>query len=155
MKILIFLTGLLLAGCHTFANHDELLIRAMIFPTGTMNDTYYIEINKKGCLTISFGERKNDNINEVNKMNVEKKSSIIFNKRELENLIKISKKLNKLDALTKFGVLKDGWEFIIKTEEKTFNFYDINLNDSNIELKNIVEELKKLSPIKINLHGWS
>ena len=155
MKTLIFLAGLLLVGCSMFVNNDEILLRAMIFPTGTMDDTYYIEIDRKGYFTISCGERKNDLINEIDKMAVEKKNNIILYKNELEYLVQVINKVNKLDEVKKRGVLKDGWEFIIKTRKKTFNFYEIDLDDSNNELNRLVEELKKLSPIKINLHGWS
>lgn len=132
---------------------DNIIIA--IYPTGTDSETYYFDINVDGKLTAIFGTRKTDNIVSKNFISytsdVEEKVVNLYQK-DIVHILKLLKEIeNNKDSLN-YKIVYDSWDIAIYYNLKS---YKINYYTDNAYVKELINLLIDISPIHVDLHGWS
>ena len=129
----------------------QLLARLIIFPSGIETEMYIIEIKNTGEIVTKFGDYKYLSITTIEKER-SKQLGIQF-----MDLKKIIEKLPAVLTDKDIGVYEDGWEFVLQIPEgqKEYkgNFMELDKYD-NIVVQ-LIQELIRLSPIEIDMHGWA
>ena len=152
---------MLLVSCKQRKNYlpEYVKCRCILSPTGTIHDTYLIELTDRGIINTSFGSLSDT----VRKMisqdatfaqydktlveNIEKEGSTKIANEDYQNLIYLLKQSQKLQCDNPFVVdwPWDAWIVILITESN--QFVTILHEESNETIKQIVNGLIKLSPI--------
>lgn len=127
-------------------------VEIVIFPTSSMNETYCIGSNKDAMLTVRYGQRKNDaQPNCMLTIQEERKKEL--SKSEYERMQSITGSISDGElTLEEVLGIDDGWIVAVITDKPYYFQYS---DMQNTELAKVVEEIKGLSPIEIDIHGWS
>ena len=143
-----------ICGCNmknTLQQESKILAKLIIFPTGVEFETYIIELKSNGTICTAFGEA-NELVIKQPKSYKEQKLSDVFS-----SLQKMVEALPKEPIAKDAKIYKGGWEFILsipKTKKQYHgNFQDVEEIDKGVI--NFIRQLIKLSPIKVDMHGWS
>lgn len=129
---------------------DTLSFNCLIYPSGVPSDTYTIELNKTGTMMVKFGAKLSDS-NDFTKL-VDFKSKILT-KAEIDLLAHLQKEVLEIEEMDRGTLKKGGWEIIFETSGKRYHFYYGDMKDSSLD--KIIELIKEISPLKIDIHGWS
>ena len=109
---------------------DNIIIA--IYPTGTDSETYYFDIN-------------------VDTSDVEEKVVNLYQK-DIVHILKLLKEIeNNKDSLN-YKIVYDSWDIAIYYNRKS---YKINYYTDNAYVKELINLLIDISPIHVDLHGWS
>jgi hypothetical protein len=151
-------------GNHVKKEFSEgLLCRCIVFPTGTLCDTYQINVYEDGTICTFFGLRSEDFDSLARCGKVMKEH--VFEKVETKKTSKLQygsiEQLNKyLSAINENRCFhsnalnwKDSWCVVIETGTSVSLHNIGDFDNNNIEF--IYEMLKKNSPIIVDVHGWS
>mgnify|MGYP006916565401 FL=1 len=65
----------------------------------------------------------------------------------------MNSKLSGLNSIQKDEVRKGGWEIFFMSNGKKYHFYYGEFGSTPLGL--LIEQIIKISPIKLNLHSWS
>lgn len=142
---------------------DGLLCKCIIFPTGTLNETYQINLYENGTICTFYGTRdKNFDVRTergetTEKVVVESIKKKMTGKIKHEELAEIKQCLLRNEEKRCFHPEhmnnKDSWCVLIETHKSTFlhGLCDFDNND----VKHIYNQLKEKSPLHVNIHGWS
>ena len=151
------------ASAQILENEIAVLI---IGPTGTMDETYLIELSKDRVFTTTMGTRKEDDISAIKTyekddfyLRIEKKESVMLSDNEFSTVDKLIDKIGTEDNSRyenyedEWRVL-DSWTNVLLTSKGVyyFNLHDIDINSSIYKLYDF---LKGKSPIEIDMHGWA
>ncbi len=141
---------------HISSNNPVLVMS--VFPESIGEETYYIRLFENGRLETVFGSRSsNKNLlhNDYMKAGAET-ASVMLSKDDLDAINalidKISEKKNNSEQIPFVG-WDDGWNVSLCLNNEVYN-YALGDYDSD-DVKNLVEKIMALSPIDMNLHGWS
>jgi hypothetical protein len=127
-------------------------LNCLIFPTGSSDETYLFKIFENGEIEVTFGE-KNCNIESADFTKIIWIKKSIISTNNFKRIKKFNLDLNYLKSFKKNKIKKGGWEIILNSRDKKFNFYYGN-QEKNV-LNKLINEIIKASPNKIDLHGWS
>jgi len=150
--ILIVLSIVLLAGCQCKSQTTGEIMECTIFPTGVYSQTYLVKIFADGKFEITFGE-VDANVNSIKFLKKNEYKCITLNQADLNLLRDLQKQILSLNSFEKANVKKGGWEIILNTGEKKFNFYYGEMTDT--PFGKIVDKILQITPLKINIHSWS
>ncbi len=130
-------------------------IRIAIFPNGTISETYIINVKSDGVLTVTFGNKKSQDMQKDDfseyPVPVSKETKLQANE-----MLRLKQLIYEIQSKNIAGSKKDivdGWEYIVFVNGKKYN-YNYDKGEEKV-LYNFVKELINLSPIEVNLHGWS
>ncbi len=133
-----------------------------IYPFGTNEETYYITLNNNE-LNVKFGTREQEmtfgktDRKSITTTSFMKKIKSAETKQlsnsEIENVVAILDKLYTNDINIEPQMVFDSWEIQIyyKGLVLTQNCWNPDYEEINL----LIEKLKAISPIEINLHGWA
>jgi len=125
-----------------------------IFPTGTLSESYCFTVNADGELTIEKGTRNGRDIAESSFIEkCEASKHIQLAQSDINIIFDLVGKIYASDFDTGDAVLKDSWEVQILYKDKIIkqNYW----GDSSPEMKELVDAFIIISPIEVDLHGWS
>jgi hypothetical protein len=135
-------------------NNDNFLVDFAIYPTSIASESYLITVNKSSKYTIKRGTRDISQTDVVFLDIVKEEKTIFLDEIEINGLVDLLNEFNKTEDISEEALFLDGWGVYIETKEKK-----IIINYSNVDkyntIKEIIEMLMDLSPIKINIHSWS
>lgn len=133
---------------------DDNIIIA-IYPSDTNSETYYFNINMDGKLTVLLGTRKTDNISSkhfINNTSVIEEKVMNLQQKDIVQILKLLKEIeNNKDSLN-YKIICDSWDVAIYYNQQS---YKINYYTDNAQVKELVNLIIDISPIQIDLHGWS
>ena len=138
------------------ASIEQYFIKSLqlyIYPTGTMKETYLLDLDSDGLLSVSMGTRRNDDVKSDNFL-----ETLISKEKKLDSseALEVSKFQKDLEAIEEFSkelILDDSWEVTICYNDKKYNFDIREHRDESIG--KLVKHLIKCSPINVDIHGWS
>ena len=135
---------------------DDMRVRATIYPTGSSANTYYFEIDENGLLSSYMGSRQNDDIEtEVFLRRILIKEQKQLSEEEMEYLFALIDKLQQSDFYSSESWLDiDGGLYValLYNNEK----YEISYEEGESDvLELIIDKIISLSPILVDIHGWS
>lgn len=136
-----------------FTQEENITMKLAIFPTGTAEETYYFVLTDK-VLTCSVGTRRNDNI-KTNRFlrGVSNTCEMELSAQELQSLIDIAEELQLSGYDTPKKIFLDSWDVSLLYNGKV---YDVNYwNNESEAFRILVDEIIRLSPIPVDLHGWA
>ena len=150
--IIVVLIVLCFAITH-FTQKDNATMKMAIFPTGTAHGSYYFELKDK-TLICSFGIRRNNNIKEKNFLQetLEVRETELT-AQNLQNLLDMADELQASGYTTHSRDVWDSWDVLLLYNGKVYQT-DCWDNESEIFGK-IISEVRRLSPILVDLHGFS
>ena len=129
------------------------IMKLAIFPEGTTRESYLFEIEEGGVLQSYMGTRKNDDI--IRKKfysKIEENQEKILEHDELEKLIMMAEKIKTNNDLLEKPIVFDAWNIILLYDGQIYKaIYDSSTGD----LREIVDEFIRISPLQVDLHGWS
>ncbi|OAE90406.1 hypothetical protein SU65_11745 [Flavobacterium psychrophilum] len=137
---------------NTIQNENNVILNCLIFPTGVTTETYFFKVFENGELEVTFGEKDN-NLENANFKNVIWQNKSIITPNNLKLIKQYNIKLNSLRDLKRENLKKGGWEIILNSNNKRFNFY--YGEQTKTAIGKIINEIIKSSPNKIDLHSWS
>lgn len=129
-------------------------IKVAIYPTGTLSESYCFVLNTDGELIAEKGTRKGDDIIQDSFIKdvreTKKKKLLSF---EVKKIIDVADEVFKNDCKTDDKMIKDSWEVQIFYNGKVIkqNYW----HDISPQVKELVDEFINISPIDVDLHGWS
>lgn len=159
MKIILVLMLFILTGCSE-GNYNNMLsnnseqIKVAIYPTGTLSESYYFVMNIDGELIVEKGTRTGNDIIQnsfiKNREELEKKN---LSSSEVSKILNLANGISETDFNVANEIVYDCWEIQIVYQEKVIkqNYW----SDTSPEVKNLVDEFIKISPIEVILHEWS
>lgn len=121
-----------------------------IYPSGVLSDTYLVELSDEGILIVQHGERSDD---AKNLLKTYKSKSKELKKSELSQLDALLLQSMEMKPVERGALKKGGWEIKLGINGRLYHFYYGNHKDSPID--KIIDMLRKLSPIEIDIHSWS
>ena len=131
---------------------DKMILKCIIFPTGMSSEVYLIKIFEDGKMDITFGEKNiKEDGDDFSKIVAAK--SIILNEDNFKTIKMLHVELLKLDSISNKNVKKGGWEVVLTAGNKKFHFYYGEM--STTVIGRIINEIIKISPLKVDLHSWS
>ncbi|TKG87727.1 hypothetical protein EYV94_28020 [Puteibacter caeruleilacunae] len=148
LVLLLFIT----MGCQGIKSTNKMVLKCNIFPTGITSKTYSIKVYEDGSLNVIFGD-KGQTKDSDSFERVINDTTIIIKDADLKIITDLQAKVLTLDEVEKDYTKKGGWEVILIVNEKKYHFYHGELSDTPIG--KLVEELKRCSPVKIDIHSWS
>lgn len=157
IKILAFVTLIIVGICFlTILNRyeNENKIKIAIYPTGTGQETYYFEINDKGILKCSIGTKKNNNFKR-NKIlrEIKNTAEIKLTNLELQTFMNLINQLQNSGFNDRKKIVSDSWDVALVYKNKQ---YEMNYRINNSEVfKELIDKIITLSPLPVDLHGWS
>ncbi len=128
----------------------EIIFNCLIYPTGSLTDTYFIELSDDGTITTTFGTKDTDKEDFVK---IRETKTKVLSTSDINAFLNLKNEIVKMKEVKRGSVKKGGWEIIFKTNNKIYHFYYGDMNDNS--LGEIIKKIKKMSPIKVDLHGWS
>ena len=123
------------------ATKDGLLCKCIIFPTGTLNETYQINLYENGTICTFYGTR--DKNFDVRTERGETTEKVVVLLRNEEKRCFHPEHMNN----------KDSWCVLIETHKSTFLHGLCDFDNNDVE--HIYNQLKEKSPLHVNIHGWS
>lgn len=165
-----YIFGIFILSCLlSCSNHikretkDGLLCKCIIFPTGTLNETYQINLYENGTICTFYGTRdKNFDVRTergetTEKVVVESIKKKMTGKIKHEELEEIKQCLLRNEEKRCFHPEhmnnKDSWCVLIETHKSTFLHGLCDFDNNDVE--HIYNQLKEKSPLYVNIHGWS
>lgn len=155
--ITIFLT--LLVGCSYGGEIDTLSINdgvlgIAIYPTGGLDETYFFVLTENNELISIKGTRSSNEISSstfISKEIKNKKKAI--EEEEFEKLLKLATNIYETNDKSSEQIVLDSWIVEVFYKEKKYkHYYYIDITES---VKLLVDEVINISPIEVDLHGWS
>ncbi len=128
-------------------------LKAYIYPTDTMKETYILDLQPDGTLSASMGTRMNDNVDSNNFLDISLSKVKVLEQPELFEISRLLKDLETTDEITKKLILDDSWEVTIYYSGRRYNFDIREHKEESVGL--LIRLLISYSPLKINLHSWS
>ena len=124
-----------------------------IYPEGTYSESYYFTIDEEYILSCYLGSRKTDEMGfNVFFERIDEKKQIQMNEEDIKYLIDCADELQNIEYLYN-GPYDDGWNFRLQYNETV---YYMNYGDSEPKpFQDIIDVIIRLSPIPVDLHGWS
>ena len=151
-------------GNHVKKEFNEgLLCKCVIFPTGTLSESYQINIYDDGTICTYYGTRKEDFSTYLERGEIlegiilEKTETTKKGKLYAESYKNLKKSLSKIEGKQYLHLesmnWKDSWCVLIETKSSVhLNRYG---NYDNDIIEYIYTQLENCSPLPINIHGWS
>lgn len=154
MKNIICLISFILLGigCQKQNPHNKIMFKCVIFPTGMNSETYLIKMFEYGQLEVSYGIKTSDSEDEYFNKIINKKK-ITLSEGDFKIIKVLNSKLSGLNSIQKDEVRKGGWEIFLMSNGKKYHFYYGEYSSASLGL--LIEQIIKISPIKLNLHSWS
>lgn len=122
-----------------------------IYPIGTDSETYYFNID----MNVKLGTRKTDNISSkefINNTSIVEQKVIDLQQKDIVQILKLLKEIeNNKDSLN-YKTFYDSWDIAIYYNLKS---YKINYYTDNVQVNALINLMIEISPIKVDLHGWS
>ena len=152
------LMGCSLGGMDVKTNNIE-QIRIAIYPSsGGLSDTYYFVINSQNELLVEAGTRTGDDLSKTPFINNNgtygfKSDSKQLTSAEVNNIFDLANKIFECDFTTDNEMVEDSWyiQILYKGNVVKQNYW----GEISSETKELIDEFIKLSPIEVDLHGWS
>lgn len=142
---------------------EGLLCKCIIFPTGTFQETYQINLYEDGTICTFYGTRRTDLSTQIERgdiidgiviENIETQKRGKINADTLEHIKKcLSDNEGKQCFHPNDMNWKDSWCVLIETSNSLYLHRHCDFDNNEIE--HIYEQLKKYSPIPIDIHGWA
>jgi len=129
---------------------DTIVFNCLIFPSGVPSETYSIQLHSEGNMTVKFGEKA---IGTKGFTKVYKSEIKTLDKSDYNRLLKLQEGINGMKEVKRGQLKKGGWEIIIESNNNIYHFYYGDLKGSF--LHEIINAIKEVSPIEIDIHGWS
>lgn len=129
--------------------------RIAVLITAGYDETYYFSLEDDNILKVRFGHRKGDDaLSEdfavaATPQNVRERT---LRKEEMQELKKLAKAICE-NCVSSTDVVKDVWEIRVFCNDKFVRQWIYKDTDS--EVHDLIDELKRLSPIEINMRGLS
>ena len=125
-----------------------------IYPSGSYNETYYFELEDNGMMTAEKGMRTSDDLSTEQYL----RSKADFGKGELtvDDVLKIYRLADKVienDFNDSDYMIKDDWIIQIYYRDETIE--ETYKSQVSKDIRILVNNFMEISPIDINLHGWS
>jgi len=129
-----------------------LTIQIAIYPAGGLDETYLFVLKPDETLEVSIGERKSLNSSfMMSKIDETKQKQLTI--EESKTLLDLMNKIYEKSEIFQKYEIDDSWDLSINYKGKII---ETNYNSSESkELDALVNQLIKLSPIVVDLHGWS
>lgn len=132
-------------------------IRIAIFPSsGGLSETYFFEIHPTGKCLVEFGTRYKNDLNITPFIN--KKYDYVSKNQELSNseqdyIVSLVSSLYNKGVNTYYELIYDSWDIQVLYQGKMLQYNCLLSNMT--EIVNLVEKLKEISPVEIDLHVFS
>lgn len=140
---------------------DEKIV-LMFCPTGSMSETYVLELYKDGTLTTKVGIRHEEEFSDIKDydkdnfyLKLEKSLSKTLSDEEFSEINYLIEKMKTEDnsEYENFEEYRtDSWGRVLLTNENAYYFFDINPDSAIAKLTDL---LYTYSPMEIDLHGWA
>ncbi|MCM3292501.1 hypothetical protein M3661_20490 [Paenibacillus sp. MER 180] len=137
---------------NTSKDVDDVIMKISIYPTAVLDETYLFVVRSDKTLEVSKGVRKNQTSDfHLRKVIDTKKRELTA--EESKVLLDAANRIEETsDNITK-KLIADGWDVSIYYKGKIMdlNYYGNESEDLDV----LVNQLILLSPITVDLHGWS
>jgi hypothetical protein len=162
MKRIIFIIGfvivllvLLFFSIYYFNNRgEEAYMKMAIYPTGTIDETYYFVLKNNSEFIFSAGTRNNDNINSKKFMkSIKDSKEIQIDTQDSKYISELLKTLKETYLDNDRQQMLDSWHVLLLYDGKVYEG-DYWQNNSEAFQK-LIEKIINLSPISIDLHDWT
>jgi len=153
---------LLIIGCSIFVacqctttNSDKPVLTLEIFSPGGIEEVYVITIMRDRSYNVVFGSLKfqEGGKKEFSKVIAKRKGKISQN--DWEVLQKHMKEVEKLGFSKSDTIVKDAWRLLLKTKSSEYEVFYEYPKHIPTKVYRLILEIIKLSPMKIDLHGWA
>lgn len=131
---------------------DDVLMKIAIYPTAVLDETYMFVLKLDRTLEVSIGTRKSFDSDIFMKKEIDTKQKKLTVEESEALLDAVDRMAEDSDNFRKIMVM-DGWAVSIYHNGKI-----IHLNytgNKSVDLEIIINELIRISPIYVDLHGWS
>jgi len=131
------------------------MIRFAIFPSGARFESYYFVLSKDGVLTCSMGVRTSDDITQSDFLeSIEISADKRLNADDYDTLIEMAYVLDASGYKLKIIEAEDSWNIALVFNGKIYET-DYWIEDKAIALIDLADKFIELSPVGVNIHGWS
>ena len=130
--------------------NDHPVLTMLFYPTGTLSESYRVDLNEKGEMQVIMGERSQEEEGAFDWIN--SKEYIVIGQRSLDEIIMIRDEILMAEDVNISRHWTDSWMIILLLDQKRYEFY--RKDYINKPLGKMVEEILRISPISIDLHAW-
>ena len=167
--IFIIFVGIFLISCATessdISSESEIeeenqerdwIIEMTIYAVGHTGSDYLIQISEDAVIRTRFGTRDGWEIETLGEdffREVQKEEENVLNVEELQLLLDLAQDLEETGGIMELDIAEGSWEVIL-----IYNgiMYGMDYWRSDFELfKKLIDAILELSPIQVELHGWS
>ena len=156
LLVLVLFTCLLPSGCVPDPERHEgdVIMEVAIFPAGTGEESYYFIVNQNGELNCFKGARQIDEM-DINRFyrRIDQQEEKQLSEAELQCLLDYAEILRASGySYDRIGA-EDSWHYTVLYND---TIYEMDRMDNEPELlRKVIEEIIRLSPIPVDLHGWA
>ena len=152
-----FLSNLLNNRIENENENGRWIMEMAIYPSGGQSGfDYLIQIDKNNVIRTRFGARTQITVRTIDESffsKVYEEEERKLNEEELQRVLSLAKKLEATDGIMELEIALGSWEVVLKYRGV---MYGMDYGASHFEpLRNLATEIMKLSPIEVELHGWS
>ena len=156
--ILAIMLGLFTSCSGGISNVDNEQIRIAIYPSGGLSETYYFVLNTDGELIVEEGTRVGDDLTKnpfIIKDGIYdyKSTEKQLSSSEINAIIDLANKAYESDFDESDVIVMDSWDVQILYKGKVIKqnyYYGISP-----QIKALVDEFIKISPIEVELRGFA
>ena len=152
--ILCILTGCSKGVSDNMSTSSYEQIKCAIYPTGTFSESYCFILNTDGELIAEKGIREGDDIIQnpfIKDVEETKKKKLSFS--EIEKIKDLADEIYKNDySFVNQTISDDNWEIQIFYQQKVVRQ---DYWEGMSEVKKLIDEIINISPVDVDLHGWS
>ncbi|EPY08102.1 hypothetical protein PAALTS15_06499 [Paenibacillus alvei TS-15] len=131
---------------------DDVIMKISIYPTAVLDETYLFVVRSDKMLEVSKGVRKHQTFDfHLRKVIDIKKRKLTA--EESKVLLDAANRIEETsDNITK-KLIEDGWDVSIYYKGKIMDLHYYGNESKDLDV--LVNQLILLSPITVDLHGWS
>ncbi len=156
--IIAIMLGLFTSCSGGISNVDNEQIRIAIYPSGGLSETYYFVLNTDGELIVEEGTRVGDDLTQnpfITKDGIYdyKSAEKQLSSSEINAIIDLANKAYESDFDESDVIVMDSWDVQILYKGKVIKqnyYYGISP-----QIKALVDEFIKISPIEVELRGFA
>lgn len=148
-KVLYIFLAFHLFSCSSLKHKKEniLLFSMIIDQNGSPCEVYTVNVFQNKTMTVKYGELE---FGQEKYLEIFEEKSVKLTISEFKKLSQISNQIALMDEIQIESFEKGAWSIHLKLKDKTYNYY--RSEQKYLILLELLDEIKKLTPIKLDFH---
>ncbi|RXZ80731.1 hypothetical protein EBB07_17230 [Paenibacillaceae bacterium] len=133
--------------------NESYILRVVIYPD-SKDETYVLDLQSEHIMNFGFGTRKSNDFFESNLLEGHSQKQLKkLHESDYNNLITLADYADKANVILEKSDAFGRWNVTIIYKNKTYDIYHGDYKSDDIG--KLVQAIIELSPVRLDLHGWS